>query len=85
MTTDLIVRLGGGGVIGTVLAAIVAGLFGRGKNRVDATKIITETAANLAAEVNKELQGVRAELATSRAEIKREMAAIRTSVDHLTG
>lgn len=80
MTTDLIVGLGGGGVVGTVFAAIVTALAGRGKSRAEAARIITDTAASFAVGVNEELRQVRAELASVRTETRET----REAVDHLT-
>ncbi|MGX9297468.1 hypothetical protein [Tsukamurella paurometabola] len=80
MNTDLIVGLGGGGVIGTVLAAIVSAVAGRGKSRAEAAKFLTDAAAeltnigaSLTANVNTQLIAVRAEL-----------KSLAEAVDHLT-
>ncbi|CAM3535648.1 hypothetical protein ACXYTP_23765 [Tsukamurella ocularis] len=80
MTTDLIVGLGGGGVIGSIVVALIGAIAGRGKSRAEAAQIITTTAASLAAEVNKELGLVREELST----VRTEMRQTREAVDHLT-
>lgn len=73
MTTDLIVGLGGGGVVGSIIVALITAIAGRGKSRAEAAKILTDTAAALTVSVNEQLIAVRAEL-----------RGLTEAVDHLT-
>lgn len=73
MTASLLVALAGGGVLGTIVAALITGMFGRPKSKAEATKLITETATSVTAMVKGELD-----------ELRTEVQGIRTAVDHLT-
>lgn len=68
MSTDVVVAVLGTLGIGSVAGAIVAGLFSRKKLGADATKVITEAAAGVVADLRAELG--RADDKVTRAEAK---------------
>ena len=80
MSADLIVGLGGGGVIGSIVVALIGAIAGRGKSRAEAAKFLTDAAAELTTTAASLTAGVNAQLIAVRAELR----GLTEAVDHLT-